>query len=1075
MFTRQQVVFSWFAGVVVVFGGCANMAELTGRRCALRPEDLRCEYFRNPVGIDEVKPRLSWVLESSRRNQVQSAYQVLVAGDREKLEHNEGNLWDSGRVDSNQSAHVVYGGRALSSQMRCCWKVRVWDEYGRVSQWSEPATWSMGLLREADWKADWITSSEMEITDKPIHLDKWLWHPGGSKVNQTVYFRTVLDLREEPTVHHSIIAVSADNKYTLYVNGERLGASSDFTKVQRYTTRGRANLHGGRNVIAVEVENADGPAGLTLGVRVTYFGGDRQEIQPIHWLCSERAAGDWMSQEFDASNWVTAKVVGDYGGEPWGRLKQDFDGPRRSFMVRKDFAVPSEVVDARVYVSGLGMYRLHINGRRVGNDLFTPGWTVYSRRIQYQTYDVTNLLHRGDNAVGAILGNGWWSSGLGWAGGNERHSKKGQNLRFLMQLEIDCADGSHHTVVTDGTWKTHFSPVLANTLYHGVAYDARLEMPGWAGAGFDDRGWKWAVACYEPSLSLLCAQKSPTLQVVKHLEPVKITEPREGVYVFDFGQNHSGRCRLKVKAPAGTKVQIRHAEILRPDGLIDNVNYRSARVTDTYICRGGGVEVFDPLFTYRGFRYAQVTGLPGKPGKQTLVSQVFNSAAKMTGEFECSDPLLNRIAENIQWGQRSNMYSVPTDCPQRDERLGWMGDAQAFAPTSCWNMDMAMFFTKWMRDIRESQKPSGATTDVCPAIVVTSDAKSAWGDAVAVVPWVVYQYYGDKRILEENYESIKAWVEYLRANSEDRLYEKDTYGDWVPVVKTPGEPVSAAYTFYSTKLLSEIAKVLGKEADAVEYAALAQQIAEAFHSKYFHPDSQDYINGTQTANLLPLCFGITPDTYHRAVAENIIDDVIERGRHHSTGFLGTPLILPTLSRFGRADLAYDIITTDEYPSLGYMIRNGATTIWERWNTDKMGPGMNSRNHFAFGSMGEWLYEAVAGINIDPEKPGFKHIIIRPHPGGGLTFARAGYESVYGRITSHWRRKGDALELEVTIPANTTATVYVPAGDAGLVTESGRPTGRAEEVTFLRMEDGAAVYRVGSGRYVFRSRSWWAAG
>jgi alpha-L-rhamnosidase len=478
------------------------------------------------------------------------------------------------------------------------------------------------------------------------------------------------------------------------------------------------------------------------------------------------------------------------------------------------------------------------------------------------------------------------------------------------------------------------------------------------------------------------------------------------------------------------------------------------------------MEVWEPRFTYRGFRYAELVGYPGVPSKETLTSQVLHNAPAMAGRFECSNPLINQILQNVVWGQRSNLHSVPTDCPQRDERLGWMGDAQIFAPTSCWNMDMARFYTKWMRDILDSQREDGATTDVCPAIVVTNPAAPGWGDAVTVIPWVVYRFYGDKRILEESYPGMKRWVEYMRGQSKDFLYERKGYGDWVSVVKTPSEPIGSAYFFYSTSLLAKAAKILGKENDAVEYARLADRSAAAFHAKHFDDAIHQYGPGTQTSNLLPLVFGITPDDRRQAVADRVFEDVKNRDFHLSTGFLGVSHLLPALSQYGYHDAAYRVVSKKTYPSLGYMIEKGATTIWERWNSDKEGPGMNSRNHFAFGAMAQWFFEGLAGINVDPSAPGFKKIIIQPKPAGDLTWVKATYPSMFGEISVEWRLDRGAFLLNLQIPPNTSALVAVPTSDPAQIKELGVLAGKAMGVEKLDAKEQEALFRVGSGWYVF---------
>ena len=1055
----------------VVAAGCGGVGAARSDDGPGAPTHLRCEYQANPLGLDVPRPRLSWHVSDDRRGARQSAYQVRVASSAKHLADGQADRWDSGKVASDASHLVPYGGKPLGTGTTCFWQVRTWDADGKPSPWSDIARWEMGVMDSKDWSARWISSPQVEMTQDPKQIDGWYWHPDGAKDNQAVYFRTAIELPGDPDPHHTKFYITADNRYTLFVNGEKAAEGSDFKTLDRHILfGGKKALQAGRNVIAIAAANADGPAGLAAGVTVTLYGGKQIVVPLTDWRCSTEAAENWQAPDFKADGWVKAAKVGPFGGGVWGEIDTQFDGPRRSFMLRKGVTLKGDVRRARAYVTGLGWYELSINGKRIDEDLFTPGWTQYEKRLQYQTYDVTDLLADGNNTIGAVLGNGWWSSGLGWAGGHVRHAAEGENLRFLCQIVCEMADGSTRTIVTDPTWKTHASPILEDTIYHGVTYDARLAQPGWNRPGFDAADWQFAIAVEGHPFDQFCAQRGPTVRVTEVLKPVRVTEPKPGVYVLDYGQNHAGRPRLTVRAKAGTEITLRHAEILRPDGCVDQINLRSARATDRYICRGGGQEVWSPRFTYHGARYVQVTGLPKPPDKETVVSEVLHTAPPPAGTFTCSNDLVNRILTNVRWGLRSNLHSVPTDCPQRDERLGWMGDAQAFAPTACWLHDTALFWTKWSRDIADAQHENGATTGVSPTIVVQGYGRSAWADAVTVIPWVTYLYYGDTGILAENYEPMKAWVEHMRVHLTEGLYLHDTWGDWVPVVPTPTPPVSAAYGYYSTALLAKMAAALGKKTDAAEYARLAESMAEAYQKKFYDADAGAYRAGTQTANLLPLAFGITPPEARQTVADAVAKDVVEHGGHHTTGFLGTPVILPTLANYGRPDLAWQITATDAYPSLGYMVAKGATTIWERWNTDTEGPGMNSRNHFAFGSMAQWLFEGVAGLQPDPSAPGFKHTIIRPYVVGDLEWAEASQTTPYGELTSRWERKDGDLRLAVTVPANATATLHAPTADAATITEGGRPVGEAPGLRLDGTEGDRTVLHLDAGTYTFVVKS-----
>ncbi|UCD27823.1 MAG: family 78 glycoside hydrolase catalytic domain [Planctomycetota bacterium] len=1059
--------------MLTVFGYMLVSTGFAGTTSVLanKPVYLRCEYRINPLGIGTTSPRLSWELDDGRRGARQTAYQIMVST-KAMMDDPNTVVWDTGKVESDQSIHVAYAGKPLTSGKIYYWKVRTWDAVGEPTEYSEPARWEMGLLKPEEWSARWITAAKPVDARPLMEWGDWIWNAKAKEEKKKVFFRRHFKIDPGQRIARAFLKSTADDSHTVYINGIKIVSSGNWQEVSvcRVTLR----VNPGDNVIAAEAVNQGGPAGLLVSLKVVLESGKTVEVKSDgEWLTSTEPINLWQTPKFNDTHWDKAMVVAAYGEGPWKGLKGP-PGPRRSQCMRKEFNLKKKVTKARAYVSGLGLYELRINGQRVGKDIFTPGWTRYPKRIQYQTYDVTELLRKGGNAVGAMLGNGWWSGGLGWKSIGQYGDG---NLRFILQLNVEYADGAKESIVTDKVWKVYPSPILEDTFYHGETYDARLEMPEWDAPGFDAGNWKDVVVLDEP-VDTLVPQQSETIQITQELKPTQIFQSTPGVYVFDFGQNAVGWVRLKVKGKRGTKIRLRFAEILLPGSKLYRENLRSAEATDYYILKGEGEEIWEPRFTYHGFRYCEVVGYPGEPKEDDLTLCVVHSAAPEAGKFECSNWLINRIYENITWGQRSNMHSVPTDCPQRDERLGWMGDAQAFAPTACWNREMASFFSKWMHDITDSQdEKEGYVTDVAPVAVVTGPAKPGWGDAVVVVPWIIYQFYGDTRIIEENYEAMVAWVEYMRRNSKNHIYDRKGYGDWVPVVKSPAEPIGSAYYYYSTRLLSRMAGIIGKEKDADKYAQLADRIADAFHEKYFGMESFDawYSSGTQTMCLLPLVFGITPRDHQKAVVGHIVEDIKARGNHLSTGFLGTAVLMGALTEYGYHDLAYALATQTTYPSWGYMVRNGATTVWERWDTDKQGPGMNSRNHFAFGAVGQWFFEALAGINVDPAHPGFKRIIIRPRPAGDLLWARASYPSMYGEIDSEWKRCEKALRLKISLPANTSAVVYVPTLGKGNITISegsenvlrdGRQAARVAGVTLLRLEEDSAVFDVEAGQYEF---------
>ena len=817
--------------------------------------------------------------------------------------------------------------------------------------------------------------------------------------------------------------------------------------------------------------------------------------------------------------------------------------------LRREFKVTGPVRRAVIYATAAGLYELHLNGGRIGEDLFTPGWTEYHKRIWVHAYDVTQLVKEGPNVLGAILGDGWY--GL-------HHGGRGR-LRLKAQLEVETGGGAIQTVATDASWKGTFrGPILSSDIYNGEAYDARREMPGWSAPGFADASWRpvlcgtqskgtWAdvtekvqsalkdealavvvsnatfgdpiygtakslrveyrlgggetkTAVVQENQTLRIGPGSPgqKLEILKaeygaeasaasidaavlqafpgvpvrrtgEVRPVDVKEPKPGVFVVHMGQNFSGWVRLKAKGPAGTRITLRFAEMLNPDGTIYTTNLRGAKCTDTYVLKGSGEEIWEPRFTFHGFQYVEVTGYPGKPGVDSLTGVVVHSAAAPTSGLECSNPMLNQLQQNIVWGQRSNYLEVPTDCPQRDERMGWTGDAQAFIGTGAYNQDLEAFFTAWLITLNDSQGPDGGYTDVSPRGGGTS---AGWSDAGIVCPWTLWQRYGDTGVIERHYDGMARWIAHCEKNSKGLLRPADGYGDWLNVgAEMPKDVIATAWFAFSTKLLSQMARAIGREKDAAEYEGLFGRIKTAFNKAYVKPDGR--IQGdTQTTYLMALGYGLLPQDLEPAAQQRLIQLIEERKWHLSTGFLGVNLLLPVLTRIGRTDVAYRLLQNETYPSWGYPVRHGATTIWERWDgwTEAKGfqdPGMNSFNHYAYGSCGEWMFSTMAGIGT--EGPGFHRLLIHPRPGGGISFVKAFYDSIHGRIVTSWEHKDGTFRLEVTIPANTSATVFIPAKDAASVTEGGKSAGQAEGVKFLRLEDGAAVFTVGSGTYHFASQ------
>ena len=751
-------------------------------------------------------------------------------------------------------------------------------------------------------------------------------------------------------------------------------------------------------------------------------------------------------------------------------------------LLRRRFILSRKVKSARAYATGLGYYELRINGYRVGDRLLDPGWTDYERLVLYSTYDVTGLLREGENVVGIMLGNGRFNVKPERRGFHKHYG----DPRAIVQLKIEFEDGSSELIVTDENWKASKGPVVENDIYDGEVYDARLEKEGWDSPGYDDSSWENAKIAEPPGGRLVSQATFPPIRAVKLLQPVHILNPKPNVYVYDFGQNFTGWVRLTVSGPRGAEVRLRYAELLNPDGTVNVANLRGARATDVYILKGDGVEVYEPRFTYHGFRYVEVTGFPGVPSIGNLQGVVVHTDVKPVGGFSCSNQLINDIHRNILWGQLSNLMSIPTDCPQRDERMGWMGDAQLSAEEAIYNFDMAAFYTKWIRDIKFSQREDGSVPDVVPPYWSLYPADPAWGTACVIIPWYMYLYYGDKRILEENYELMKNWVEFLTSKTENHILKFSKYGDWCPPgqiasLNTPGELVSTLCYYEDVMLLSRIARIIGKFEDAEKYAELAENIKNAFNENYLKTDHYAPPGGgySQTANCIPLCLDMAPQDKRETIMKKLLDDLVAaHDCHLNTGIVGTRYLFDALTKSGYANIAYRVASQTTYPSWGYMIREGATTVWERWEY-LASSGMNSHNHIMFGSVGSWFYKALAGINADFSQPGFEKVIIKPHIVEDLTYAGASLKTIRGLIVSRWwRRGGEALALEVVIPVNSKGEVHMPT--MGLknpvIEESGRVVWRngcfiegVPGVESGRMEDSYVVFNVGSGSYTFSVR------
>src|SRR5579859_2118654 len=928
MFIRLSLVT-----LVVAFAGPALAREV------LTPADLRCEYVRDPMGVDLPHPRLFWVDKSRERGQNQSAYEILVASSAEKLADNQGDLWDSGKVVSDETIQIPYAGQTLKSSQPVFWKVRVWDNTAKASGWSEPATWTMGLLKAGDPSS-----------------------PSGS----------------------------------------------------------------------------------------------------------------------DAAGWQAKWIAAPTNSE--------------TLLLRHDFVVKPGLKRALVFVCGLGQYEMSLNGQKAGDDFLSPGWTDYRKTCLYDTRDITPLLHKGNNAVGLFLGNGMYNVERI----PDRFTKfKGSfgPLQAIAQVQLEYADGTVQVIGTDDHWRVAPGPITFDSIYGGEDFDARLGQTGWNEPGFDDSQWATARAVEGPGGELEgLSGAAPPIREFQIHRPVAVHKLADGDVVYDLGQNAAHILKISVTGPVGSRVQLFPAELTNADGSVNQGSMgggHRGRVWCEYTKGTDGGETWAPRFFYVGCRYVQVHLMSPSPGSAILSPQngeragargaspkikslegiVVHSASEPVGQFECSNPLFNRIAELVRWAQQNNMVSLLTDCPHR-ERLGWLEQDHLNGPALRYDFDLARLFTKTMNDIADSQQSDGLVPTTAPEYAKFQgnfrDAP-AWGSSGILIPWQQYEFDGDVDMLRRNYEVMKKYVAYLGTTATNDIVNHGL-GDWYDLGPkppgfsqlTPVALVATAFYYDDTRILSRIAALLEKDDEAKQFAAKAGQIRVSFNQTFLNPTNADYSTSSQTANAIPLVMGMVDQTNRATVLDAIVRDIRAHGNELTSGDVGYRYLLRALADGGRSDVIFEMNNQTNKPGYGYQLAKGATSLTEGWD------GSHSQDHFMLGQIQEWFYHDLAGIGCDPAGPGFKKIIIRPQPVGDVTWVKASYKSIRGKIVSGWKIHDGKFTLCVTIPANTTATVYLPAKSAASVTESGRTAAQHKNVQFLRMTNGCAVFAVQSGRYEFKS-------
>lgn len=1044
------------------------------------PVNLCCESKVNPLGLSETSPRLSWQAAdtvSGGRGQYQTAYRIQVASSLQVLTNGEGDLWDTGTVATNQSSQIAYAGARLASHQVCYWHVQVWDKNGQPSGWSSSASWTMGILTQQEWTAQWIGRDDAPAwnTGSSLLSANWIWFPEGNPTVSapvgTRWFRKVFYIPANTSIAQAVATMAGDNMFTLYVNGQTALSEADPNDWQHYAQADvSAFLVPGTNVLAAAVTNtgtSPNPAGLIGSLDLTYSNGQTNSILTDgSWISANQLVNNWKQTNFSPSGWSGAMVLGVYGIAPWNSFAKTY---LAATQVRKDFTLTQLPARAVLYVTGQGLIEPHLNGAKVGNDYFLPGWTDYDLRLYYRAYDVTSLLQTGANTLGAILGDGWYRGNCAFDGQNYYGTK----TRLLAQLHLFYSNGSNQVIASDASWQAGFGPIRQCDIQAGETYDARLELPGWDSPGFSNAAWASVTTGAEISPTIQAHPAEP-IQTNQAFAPVAITQPQPGLYVCNFGQNIAGWVGLQLSnQPAGRRIVMRFGERLNPDGTVFRDNLRTAQAMDTYICKGGGTETWQPRFTYHGFQYMEVQGLDQPPATNTFTAISVRSDLENAGSFQCSNEQINQIHSNMLWSVRDNYFEVPTDCPQRDERAGWC-DGIEIMGTGMFEMQAESFFGKWCQDIVDSAARATQSDFGHQAPLVSDDGFSAgWQDSVVFVPYYLYQIYGDLRPAERFYSSMVTHLNYYASNSSSYVGPNEGYGDWVSIdSSTPLRLISTAFYGRCAAMMAEMAQALGKSSDAAAYRQLYTNICSAFQTNFVAADGT-IGSGSEGGYALALQFNLLTPAQRLLAKNELVGAVNTQNGHPSTGMVTTHLLLPALTSIGRNDLAYQMLAKTDYPSWGFEIGVGATTVFELWDsvngdgTVNVGQdAMNSLNHANFGACAEWFYRGILGLDL--LSPGFQRILIDPQPGGGLSWAQGSYDSLQGPIASAWQLTNSVLTLTVTIPANTSAEIHVPTSNPGAITESGSPAVTSPGVAYVGTSNGAAVYDVGSGSYVFSS-------
>ncbi len=1057
------------------------------------PVRLETELRANPSAINSMHPQLSWVLPWKGQNQSQRSYEILVASSLKNLAANHGNLWNSGRIRSKRSIGIRYAGIQLSARQRCFWKVRVWNQANYPSRWSQVARWREGLLSLGNWQgAHWIG------WERAFAGASWILTSGtngmAAPVGYYTFYRRFV-LPADQKIISAVLVCGADNAAIVCINGKLLSRrlGSPFNAPGKFVVQ--RLLKPGANRIAVLLQNqgtTPNPAGLVVALRVSLANGATITI------VTNRS---WAAVDGKPWNWRTgvppqgssaAQVLAPYGGGPWGST------PLPAIYLRDQFTITKPVRRAVAYFCGLGLGRMYINGQRASRTQLSPALSWYPKRCYYVARNVTTLLRLGKNAIGVVLGNG------------RMYGMPGSTIsippRMIFMLHIRYSDGTTSVVTSSTKWKmTDVGPIRMNNEYNGEAFDARMRMPNWDKAHFDDASWLPAQTVHSPG-GRLVAEFQPPIRITQTIHPVALLHIGRGQYIYDMGQNMAGWCQIRVDGPVGTTITLRYGEALtrnghrwmpalgpekrliaaeqeNPAGLgLYTANLRSAQQTDTLILNGQPT-LWHPIFTYHGFRYVELIGYPGRPTLSTLDGMEVHDALPVTGGFVCSDRLVNQIFNNCRWGIQDNYRSIPTDCPQRDERQGWMGDRSAESYGEMFIFNVERFYNKWLWDIQDGQHPDGDIADVNPPYWAIYIHDVTWPSTFLFLADNLYLQYGETSQIRQHYAAMVRWINYQLKNFvHNGVDSQGGFGDWDPPPRehstndgsrnanrsTSGPLLATATMYKDLRIMARFAKLLHKPADRHHWMTEARRLYDGFNQSLWNVQGGYYGNGSDTSGFLPLAVGIVPPKRRAAVIHHLLWSIRDHQRSHFIcGLIGMQWAFQALDRIHENPLAWTWLNKTTYPSYGYMIKHGATTVWENWNGNTAGPGMNSMNHVMFiGDLLSWLFEDVGGIESDPDNPGFQHIIMRPQVMPGLTWVNCWHRSPYGKIVSDWKITPNHRFLwHVEIPANSSALVEIPARAAAAVRLDSNPPNH-NGIKYVRMANGRALYQVQSGTYNF---------